>query len=395
MSFAEISQLKAKINDIEQDLGDFSQEIFKIYTKKSPLIEAWALTLEKLHELGEFKDPIDTICWHIGKRLKELGFSDNADSWVRRTLTNYPRFKDQSKVAGANAANAARDSAGLIPQEEPSKPIAIMTRDELREHTEKKVGLARELKRRAHDEAKDADALVQICEDKGIALQIHKKKEPISTQKDPQESAAHIAMGELIEVLESLSKKIYEMPPRTPEDDALISQTIQDLITYLKPLQDEKWSKSFLAWLRIQLENIAYGKHAAGSRAATSVLIIEEETQPDGTVLKKERIEQRKLTKEQVGDRLGEILEISSQLTGLPIPKRVDFPDTGEGDEEFIKAQENLLQQALDKGEQSFFVKVLSYSWHGNSAEPRIARRKIDLNPTLSENAFGNSSGLE
>lgn len=359
MNAADIEYHKRKIQDIEQDFADFSNQIFKLYTSKKELILDWATHLEKLNELEEDIEPITTICYRISKRLVELGI-DNADSYVRRILPT--KYKDSSQ---ARMGNNNQNAGVNVHAKEPAKPIALMDRNELRDYTEQKVEEGKELKRRGQETLKEADQLVQICEQKGIALTLHAKKEPISTPKDPNESASHIAMQNLIQVLESVSSKIYEMPP-TPEDDAVISKGIESVIEYLKPLQDEKYSKSLIEWFRVQLENIAYGKHAAGSRKGTLVVI----KGADGS----EETVKRNLTKEQVGDRYQEILETACRILDIPVP--IDEV-----------AQEIALNRAIEEGEANGLVNVLSNVWHKNAAEPRIARRKINLHDTLSEQA--------
>jgi hypothetical protein len=363
MTDAEVFRLKSKIESITQDLADFQKEVFKIYTKKNELILDLAACKERLTELGERKEPVTTISYEISKMLLDLGF-ENADSWVRKVLPS--KYKDPSKVAGGKARHAGEEPASEGP-EVPEKPIALMNRDELREYTEKKVKTAKENRRRAQEQLKEADQLVEECEKQGIALDLDKKKDSTSTEKDPHESASHIALERLIEVLQKISNKIYEMPP-SPEDDAELVKEIDNMIAFLEPLQDEKYRKSLLAWFHLQLENIAFGKHAAGSRKGTTVLI--------GSIQKGEnpRSEKRKITKEQVGDRYDELLKKACTIIGIPVPE-----DEAE--------QEAAFQKAIEKGEANFLVRSLSYDWHETSAEPRIAKRAIQVSPKLSAQA--------
>lgn len=135
-------------------------------------------------------------------------------------------------------------------------------------------------------------------------------------------------------------------------------QQLREMIMLLKPMADLKWTKSPLGWLKVELDNLRYGKCAAGSVHATTTISGHE----------------RKLTREQIGDKFDEVMEMACKLVGIPY-----LPSD-------IEEQERILERAIAKAESIEEVKVIS-RWHERYVEPRVAQRKVDLHDTLSDKA--------
>lgn len=81
------------------------------------------------------------------------------------------------------------------------------------------------------------------------------------------------------------------------------------------------------------------------------------------------------MTREQVGDRFDEIMQMACTITGEEIP-----------DESDGEAQEDILKKAIAKAAAHPQVNVLA-EWHKKYVEPRIAQRKVDKHDDFSEAA--------
>lgn len=89
-----IKNLLNKIDRFEKDLVDPESSLTRIYSSIGPkkgLFIDWADSLEELHELGWYKEPIGSISTHIKKRLKKLGY-DRIQNYVHEVLPN--KYKD-------------------------------------------------------------------------------------------------------------------------------------------------------------------------------------------------------------------------------------------------------------------------------------------------------------
>jgi hypothetical protein len=73
----------------------FEYSIFRSSTPKQDRIREWAKTLERLHDLGEYIQPIDTISSFIAAELKSIG-APHIISYARGILSD--KYKDPSKI---------------------------------------------------------------------------------------------------------------------------------------------------------------------------------------------------------------------------------------------------------------------------------------------------------
>lgn len=336
MSFAEIDLHERKIEVIKQDLRDFSNQIFKLYTAKEPLILDWAHHLEALTLLGKRKEPVNTISWEVGKELNELMADDKDHSrWVQKVfdkagLNKYKRSGGYD-VSEKDRTEQIRLESGSIPQEY-QKPMEIMTDGELVSAVEFFDKQEAEERRRAKMFGEKKTEFVKAAEERNIELPVHI---PIGTKKDtPRETTLSDELGYLAKDILEVQKKVIEFPP-SDEDAGVWKEAIHDFRQIFKGHIDEKWTKSIPEWFSVQVTNIIHGKHAAAVKHGTVL--------PDGT--------KRNLTREQVGDNAEEILTLARKL--------VD----------------------------SFSGLAALVAWHIKYAEPKIAERKRELNPVLSDKA--------
>jgi hypothetical protein len=94
----EISILKSRIENFKHAMHDkntFDYDIYNTSSPKKDRIRSWAEALERLHELGEYKEPLETISSHISQELKTMGL-EKLRSYAREILPF--KYKDTSKI---------------------------------------------------------------------------------------------------------------------------------------------------------------------------------------------------------------------------------------------------------------------------------------------------------
>lgn len=400
---ASISYHLQKCSEIEEDFAEFITNLDRIYTAKKDLILNWALHLEALHNLGHYKAPVTTICYYICNRLQARGF-EHADSWVRKVLPQ--KYKDQLQAqralkpnGGINPAGAQQevkkeeeeeqqeqeqkqkqeqydsagdnDNAGLYVEDTQgqysninnynnnnnntnnnNKPVELMTDDELRTFVEDKIQQIKEHKRQHTILKQQTELLQTVCKNRGIAILDLEEKNIIKTPCNPGPSASYQAMCNLAEVVDKLCDKIYKFKP--VEGDDILSREITKLVFILKPYADEKWAKSLQGWFKVQIDHLTYGKHAASSINYSTTL--------DG--------EKRMLTREQIGDKLDELVEIAAFLIDEQPAKT---------DRERIKQ----FKKAIDFIQSFFAARAIENTWHQHF-EKSTSTRRYNVNPKLS-----------
>jgi hypothetical protein len=341
---ARVNQLQTKILTIKQDIADAENKILALYKRKGDIILEWAECLEELYELGIYTKPVSTICQTIVGELQAMGLH----LAIRNAYRVLPdKYKDAVKV---NAASA-NDYSGLGPDpfdfSIPSTPLApvqsaeewaSLSSDEKQQDTERAVDQWHRLEDLAREARKRADIKVKRCEAEGIPLAVTEQEtsKPESTEKpDPAETDLSKAIDHLIQVFESVGEKVIEFPPANKQDARRYAKAVYDFASIFEPICDEKYSKSWPDWWKIQYDNIKHGKHAA----ATMNYSISHKG------------EKRPLTREQVGDRF----EVAYQ-------KLVDF-----------EAAVPIVFELAD--------------YYRKWQEPRRADRKIRVAPKLSEKA--------
>lgn len=351
MNSAEVDFHKRKIADIEQDFQAFNEQIFKVYESKKESLLEWARQIEALIEAGELPIDVKEIASYIRQRLRELNV-DISDQWITRTL--------DSKYKRAYPERDATSGISKEPNEVPreyQKPVAVMKNEEVRQALDYFDEQAKELSRRKTEYNEKVQELIEAAHTRGIAID-RVERSVTSTRKEPGASKSVEKWQELEAVVGGLGQKLYDFPPKG-DDDERIALAIDKLVLFLRPMQDEKWTKSLVEWFKVQIENIAYGKHAAGSRQASITLMGDK----------------RNMTREQVGDRFDEIMQMACTITGEEIP-----------DESDGEAQEDILKKAIAKAAAHPQVNVLA-EWHKKYVEPRIAQRKVDKHDDFSEAA--------
>lgn len=308
----------------------------EIYKPKADRIKKYEETLKERIKQG---DPMlditerEQISTYISRKYRELGISENALRWVREILE--PESKNQDKDTSwarseeVSTNGLVSDFCGINsanPQELDNSQL--VDRDEYLSEEEKKLKAKLALVRDEHE--------MVYNESHNRKLQLPSQKvRQVTTQKpEAGESLLYLSIGRGIEKLKAVQETVYEFPPK-PEQDGELSKSVDSFFAILDGDGDTKWTKDIPAWVEVQITHEQHGKHAAAVKHGIVL--------PDGT--------RRNLTREQVGDNAEEILtRAKNLLSAIPI------------------------FSALAR-------------WHSSVVEPRVAARKVELGPKLSERA--------
>lgn len=91
---ARVAFLYDRIQKITNELANPASTLHELYSAKNPkkdLIIAWAEYLEELHQLGEFKQPVNSISTYIQAELRKIGL-ESATDYARHVLSF--KYKD-------------------------------------------------------------------------------------------------------------------------------------------------------------------------------------------------------------------------------------------------------------------------------------------------------------
>lgn len=167
-----------------------------------------------------------------------------------------------------------------------------------------------------------------------------------------------------------LEKKVHKFveelriyPPELESDLQFIVRGIKRLGELIEPSIDDKWTKQWLGWFKIEIDRLDYGKHAAAVRNFTEtnqcakcddVEMVFTENSPSKMICPQCGNTQglrRNMTREQVGDKAQTVMKQAYRFLR-------DIPD---------------------------FAFVMLH--HARYKETRMAKRKADLSPVLSDKA--------
>lgn len=338
---ARVNQLQTKIQNIKQDVADAEKKILALYRRKGDIILEWGECLEELYYLGIYTKPLSTICQTIVGELQAMGLH----LAVRNAYRVLPdKYKDAVKAYAASSDDFdGLDTIDSPPSMAPLAPVHSieewnrLSADEKQQDTEQAVDQWHRLEDLAREARKRADIKVKRCEAEGIPLVVtqHATK-PESTEKpNPAETDLSEAIGHMIKVFEGVREKVVEFPPANKQDARKYAKAVYNFASIFEPICDEKYSKSWPDWWKIQYDNVKHGKHAA----ATMNYSISHKGA------------KRPLTREQVGDRF----EVAYQ-------KLADF-------------------------EAAVPIVFELAAYYRKWQEPRRADRKIRVAPKLSEKA--------
>lgn len=414
----EIKILKTEISNIYKIIGDLEKKEETIWGQKKNMIRDIALNYERLHELGDYADPINTIC----NRIKHDIVAQNLwtdPRYVYQVLeSKYKMNQDYDRSSGGNgngkghpdensglmfgdkhivegdqsridpqtgdplfstnsngldqprneshffSSNNSESSfearlsnrpplmppAHLIAQEDQQKrvpemplPGVKMTKEQIQEGAEYYLREYKRVKEWSRELGKRKDLFLEKAIEHHIAIDPElvnssMYEEQISTRV-PGESGPSEFSREVHAYADDWHKvgeKIEKFKP-SEEDSRKWAASIRFMRQIIKPWTDEKWAEDSFGWFRIQLTNIAHGKHAA---AKMNEIIVREGVK-------------RALTREQVGD-----------------------------------AMERVIMQNL-KYNQALEDWCSCNLWYEKLIRPPIGGRRDELGPRLSEKSLG------
>jgi len=389
----QISLIKRENSNIFQNLTLLEGEEKVLITTKTQQIRHLANNYERLHELGDYNEPINHICatiirlcaekkliassqlarYVLPDKFKQTEFTSHNNLSSNNNNNNNGQVVETQENAAAAAvfddavpneekndfhmvdyriADLLNSSSAMAPGQEVfvdpttsdtllavDKPPSQMTRDEIRQVAEARIARTRKSREALLEDRRREREILEECDKRKIALSPefeHLAADHISAKSpDTGPSPAWESCIRLIKSYEKLADKLYRWrPPKHIQQDMV--EAFEADIEFLEPFLDEKYRKCQAAWWVVQLNNIWHGKHAAAIMSSTPI---------------DEKLK-RALTREQVGDRYEEDLKRAVRFSG-----------------------------AIKKW-------AILWKWFVEMNEKGIATRAKELGPTLSDKAF-------
>lgn len=327
----------ADMEDLIRRTGDL---VIELWAVKKPQIIEYAEKVWRMVGLGADigVDEKNQVSIYTRGKYKEHGANDRELRYVSEILSplGYTRGYDKDdefpEFDNLRMSNDGQSTTAELPSVE---KIIKSDNSTLDDQYQREVEYKKALQAKVKAVADRLSIYETEGEKRHLRFSQYHKEQPVTTGKgDPRETDSWVALGEHIETLQGVREKLYEYPPEKEEDETIAS-AIRDYNAVFKPFNDLKYSKSFPEWIQVQLTNEAKGKHASAVLHATVL--------PDGS--------KRPMTREQCGDSAEDILEKSYKaLMAIPIIGHLA-------------------------------------KWHRRELEPKVAQRKVDLSPKLSERA--------
>lgn len=319
-----IAQLEQRNKAIKQNAID---DEHRFQTKEKEFLE-WASNLEEIFTIQNKQEQIQNICSIICHELHELhAYHQKAYAW--RVLPEKYKNPEKSeaikngleqKYGDSLLVNTRRDSPFFESSIPIGKSITEMTADELRAVTadlvqknEQYSKLKSEFKRRTQ-EAIDECRKKHVTLDEDTINKIKDDSDVIRTEgPEPRKSKLQESWLRIEALAGQVAKKVYAYPPPLEKDEEW-AKAVDALGDVFQPWTDKKFRKDMQGWLKVQLDNIDFGKHAAGCINYTV----------------SSRGEVRKLTREQVGDKYEEIILFALKLyhSAIAFPEMTQWYET-------------------------------------------------------------------
>lgn len=319
------------LHELEGTAKTQDEMLIELYKPKNERIKKYADTLAERIEL---KDPMlditdkQQISSYIKKKYREIGIAET----IVNSLNDY--LSAEYKRPYVKEEDAVDNGDGTITEIRESKPPQkldngeLLDRDEYLSEEEKKLKAKLALIRDEHE------MVYNESHNRKLQLPSQRVKQVTTPKPEAGQSLLWLSLGKGIEKLQAVRDTVYEFPPK-PEEDGELSKAVDSFFAVFDGDGDTKWTKDVPEWFNVQITHEQHGKHAAAVKHGTIL--------PDGR--------KRNLTREQVGDNAEDILERAKNLI------------------------------------QSIPGIAAIASWHRDSVEPRVAARKVELGPKLSEKA--------
>jgi hypothetical protein len=323
---------------LQNSIDDFVEGHNIWEKKKAEIINKMALTLEKLHFLGEYPDPLNTISTYIRNKLAERGVSDHNLDYVGRVLPS--KYKNQDLARDSNNKNGMNIHANnndndqqIIPTVNIYRLIKNLENKSPTELQNYVLELEQKHKHMRNNMKAEKEAAEYVAIKKQTPLPRYKK---VSSEVPPSHlqgwSELYEEMNDFGEeaiefgkYLKDIAKSIYEFKPENELSKRCAHKvrifkigawkTIKEI--FVAPTTDKKWSGDWPKWCDIHLTKLEQSKNYAGSKHALET--------GEFAVKYKDGTEQyftldRGITREQVGDKEPELFEMVKQvLIGNPM----------------------------------------------------------------------------
>lgn len=380
----EIETLKRENKNIVEILQELEKKERSIFDEMHGLIMELVRNYERLHELGEYNDPLNTICAQvirdlktknllssistaykiIPEKYKQEGYApDVGDSGIEISDNGGSSYSGEVRGAGFSSSGHvssesttnyfANQNGGneMFPSyrnpnvDVPMNPFKNklqptlaneLTDEKIREQAEFWAVTDKQLKEQSRESGKRKEFFIELAQARKIALDPEKVRiidEHLSTPVDESgESQLYHALKYYAQLIDKAADKVFKFKP-ADKDARKWARAVRTMAELWKPWADEKFRKDSISWMLVQMDNIAHGKHAAATMHATLT--------PEGI--------KRALTREQVGDKYEAVLQQAVMLTT------------------------------------AYYDLIGMHRWHMTKTERNIASRAVNMHPKLSE----------
>jgi len=319
--------LKHKLTSLTDDFV----EGYNVWEKsKAELIIQIADTLEKLHELREYTDDINTISTYIRQTLAERGVSQGQLDYVTDVLPAKYKNENLSRDTSAWKSKPVNNNNETVNIYQLEKQLEQMSSTELQDY-----GLELEQKHKHFRTTMKAEkeALEFVAIKKKIPLFRYKKE---SATPPPDHLHRETTLWEeaklysqyffeFYKYFEDIAQSIKQYPP-DPELEKRTAHkmkifrfgVLKTLKALLIPYTDRKWSADWVKWIDIHLTRLEHSKNYAGSKHALETGEKAVKIGKDGKpiIINLER----GITREQVGDKEPELFKMVQQMiVGIPM----------------------------------------------------------------------------
>jgi hypothetical protein len=322
---------------LQNSIDDFVEGYNIWEKKKADIINKMALTLEKLHFLGEYTDPLNTISSYIRKKLAERGVSEGQLNYINEVLPL--KYKNENLVREKGGKEILADSINNNNNNNDQQIIPLVNSQTLLRKLEniavtspteyQNYGIEMDQKQKhIRNNMKTEKELYEYVAIKHKVPVPRYKKE--SSEVPPQHLQGATTMYnkikemsatvfDIYKYLEDIAKSVYEFPPDNElaakcanKLDIFDKTVLQTIKLMLVPYTDKKYSGDWIKWCDINLTRLEQSKNYAGSKHALETGEFAIKLGKDG----KEIILSldRGITREQVGDREPDIYLMARQV---------------------------------------------------------------------------------
>jgi hypothetical protein len=307
-------------------LTDDFIEGYNVWEKsKAELIIQMADTLEKLHDLGEYTDDLNTISTHIRQLLSARGVSEGQLQYVSEVLPS--KYKNE---------NLARKSSPSMQEQQQEHNKELLEPINVYQHqkTLEKMSTTefQEQCLREEEEERHVRNIIKARKENREFVSIKLKRplpryKKVSAEVPPEHLQGPSSLYEQIKALsqeyleihrylEDIAKSIYEFKPEKELADRLAHNIHLFRNGFMKahkslfvPYSDKKWSGDWLKWMDIHLTRLWHGKNCAGTKHALETGEFALKVGKDGEEITFAL--DRGITREQVGDKEEEIMTMA------------------------------------------------------------------------------------